>query len=225
MVYLAQDNDFKNENGQYVYIGNEKEIEIPEYINGELVTSTTFMFNTRSGATPVTKVVLKHDHVTKMFGMFAYFKSSAPLLDLSTFNTSNVTDMSSMFRYSDYSGMLDLSGFDTKNVTNMKDMFVGNKNATTLDLSSFDMSNVADTINMFNGCENLKEVYVRTKEDGDKLKAKATANKISPKFYIREPVEFDFDIWLGNYNIESIFLKDKNGKLNELKAYRTKLVE
>lgn len=225
MVYLAQDKDFKNENGQHIYIGNEKEVEIPEYIDGELVTSTAFMFNSRNGATEVNKVVLKHDRVTTMFAMFAYYNSSAPLLDLLSLNTSNVTDMSSMFRYSDYSGMLDLSGFDTKNVTNMENMFVGNGNATTLDLSSFDMSNVADTINMFSQCSNLKEIYVRTKEDGDKLKATATKSNISPKVLIREPVEFDFDIWLGNYNIESIFYKDKKGQLLELKAYRTKLVE
>ena len=225
MVYLAQDSDFKKVDENWIYIGSEKEVEIPEYINGELVTSTAFMFNTRGGATPVTKVVLKHDHVTKMFGMFAYFNNSAPLLDLLEFNTSNVRDMSHMFRYSEYSGMLNLSGFDTKNVTNMKDMFTNNTNATTLDLSSFDMSNVANTINMFSRCSNLKEIYVRTKEDGDKLKAQATANKISPNFYIVEKVDLDFKIALGNNKIENVYFKDKKGKLNELKIYRENITE
>ena len=121
MVYLAKDSDFKKEDGHWIYIGSEKEVEIPEYINEELVTSTAFMFNTRAGATPVTKVILRHDHVTNMYGTFVYFDSLAPLLDLSNFNTSNVTDMSNMFRYCK-SDAINVSNFDTSNVRNMKYM-------------------------------------------------------------------------------------------------------
>ena len=39
---------------------------------------------------------------------------------------------------------LDLSGFDTSNVTNMAGMFGDSEDLTSLDLSGFDTSNVAD---------------------------------------------------------------------------------
>lgn len=199
MVYMAKDSDFENDYNYWIYKGQETEVEIPEYINGELVTTTVSMFSPDSGATPVTKVVLRHNHVTDIGCMFFDFDGSAPSIDLSEFNTSNVTDMIQMFFGSFKLESLDLSSFDTSNVTNMADMFYE--------------------------CEKLQKIYARTKEDAEKLKAQATKDGISPKFYIREPVEFDFDIRLGSYNIESIYLKDNNGKLLELKAYRTKLVE
>ena len=44
-------------------------------------------------------------------------------LDLSSFDTSSVTDMNNMLSYCNNIANLDLSSFDTKNVTNMKYMF------------------------------------------------------------------------------------------------------
>lgn len=225
MVYIAQDSDFEKINNCWIYKGTETEVEIPEYINGELVTSTAFMFDANKGATSVTKVVLRHNHVTTTFAMFYKFNSSAPLLDLSEFNTSNVTDMSNMFRFSFYSGLLDLSGFDTSNVTNMENMFTLNSNLTILDLSNFDISNVTNMSGMFSGCSKLQKIYARTKGDAERLRERAIKCGISPKFYIREKENCDFKIALVNDEIESIFLKDNNGELKELKIYREKIIE
>ena len=58
---------------------------------------------------------------------------------------------------------LDLSNFDTSNVTDMASMFYGCKNLTQLDLSNFDTSKVTKTgspSGMFYGCSNLKTIYV-----------------------------------------------------------------
>ncbi|MCD7949096.1 MAG: DUF285 domain-containing protein [Erysipelotrichaceae bacterium] len=53
--------------------------------------------------------------------------------------------------YNDYSLIsLDLSSFDTSNVTSMAYMFSGCSSLIDLDISSFDTSN-ADTIGMFDG--------------------------------------------------------------------------
>ena len=146
-VYLAQDSDFVNVNGNWIYRGAELEVEIPTHINGQLVTSTWGMFSglPNLGATPVTKVVLKHSNVTNMEGMFN--GSEATTLDLSSFNTSKVTSMAWMFSYFD-GATLDLSGFNTSNVTNMEGMFRGSR-ATTLDLSSFNTSRVTSMVSMF----------------------------------------------------------------------------
>ena len=77
-------------------------------------------------------------------------------LDLSNFNTSNVTDMGNMF--SGCSGLtsLDLSNFNTSNVTDMRYMFEYCSGLTSLDLSSFNTSNVTDMKYMFYGCSALE---------------------------------------------------------------------
>ena len=59
-----------------------------------------------------------------MNAMF-YNCSSLTTLDLSKFNTNNVTHMGNMFRNCSSLTSLDLSKFNTNNVTNMDDMFFG----------------------------------------------------------------------------------------------------
>ena len=76
-------------------------------------------------------------------------------LDLSNFNTANVTDMNGMF--SGCSGLtsLDLSSFNTVNLTNMNGMFSGCSGLTSLNLSSFNTANVRHMYWMFSGCSGL----------------------------------------------------------------------
>lgn len=78
---------------------------------------------------------------------------------------------------------LDLSDFDTSNVTNMSNMFY-NARATILDLSSFDTSNVKNTFKMF---ENATATtgYAKTQADADKLNN--PHNKPSGLIFIVKP--------------------------------------
>ena len=181
-VYLAQDSDFVNVSGNWVYRGAALQVEIPTHINGELVTSTQRMFSGASAyqATPVTKVILDHSNVTIMGSMFSY--SKATRLDLSSFDTSNVTNMNNMFAWSSAT-TLDLSSFNTINVTNMYNMFPYSK-ATSLDLSSFDTSNVTDMNNMFN-VSSATTGYARTQADADRLNA--TGNKPTGLNFVVKP--------------------------------------
>ncbi|MGO2963375.1 MAG: BspA family leucine-rich repeat surface protein [Carnobacterium maltaromaticum] len=71
-------------------------------------------------------------------------------LDLSGFNTSNVTDMSFMFSDSGIQS-LNLSSFNTSKVTNMRGMFEDTLKLTNLDISSFNTSNVVSMEAMFSG--------------------------------------------------------------------------
>ena len=73
------------------------------------------------------------------------------------FDTSSVTDMSSMFYGCNFS-TLDLSNFDTSAVTNMNNMFKYCDRLTTLDLSSFDTSAVTNMGFMFYNCNNLTTI-------------------------------------------------------------------
>ena len=54
---------------------------------------------------------------------------------------------------------LDLSHFDTSNVTNMRNMFSGCLGLIKLDLSLFDTSKVTNMTEMFKMCENLTTIY------------------------------------------------------------------
>ena len=76
-------------------------------------------------------------------------------LDLSSFDTSQVTDMQLMFSGMRNLTTLDLSSFDTSKATNMKYMFRDMSNLTTLDLSNFDTSEVKNMGSMFSRMSNL----------------------------------------------------------------------
>ena len=73
--------------------------------------------------------------------------SQATTIDVSHFDTSNVTNMNSMF-WNSKAITIGVSHFDTSKVTNMNVMF-GNSQATTIDVSHFDTSNVTNMQGMF----------------------------------------------------------------------------
>ena len=76
-------------------------------------------------------------------------------LDLSNFDTSQVTNMEAMFCDTSSLTTLNISNFDTSKVTSMRHMFSGMSNITTLNLSSFNTSKVTDMGGMFNSMSNL----------------------------------------------------------------------
>jgi surface protein len=89
-----------------------------------------------------------------------YKGTSITNIDLSNFNTSNVTDMSYMFYYCSSLTSLNLSNLDTSNVTNMYSMFSGCSKLTSLDVSSFNTSKVTNMGYMFNSCSLLTSLDV-----------------------------------------------------------------
>ena len=77
-------------------------------------------------------------------------------MDLSALDTSQVTDMSYMFQFSQKLASLNLTSFNTKNVTNMKAMFQGCYELTELSIGEgFDTSKVTDMTVMFSLCGKL----------------------------------------------------------------------
>ena len=106
-----------------------------------------------------------HD-VTNMSSMFSGCRSLTSV-DLSGFDTSSVTDMSFMFI--DCSGLtsVNLSGFDTSSVTDMCYMFQNCSSLTSLDLSGFDTSSVTDMRFMFQRCISLTSLDVSSFDTGN----------------------------------------------------------
>jgi surface protein len=96
-------------------------------------------------------------NVTNMYQMFQQC-SSLQSLSLSGWNTANVTHMSNMFQQCSSLQSLSLSGWNTANVTNMSYMFNGCSGLQSLDLSGWNTSNVEDMSYMFRGCSGLQSL-------------------------------------------------------------------
>ncbi len=98
-------------------------------------------------------------NVTIMNSMFSGC-SALTTLDVSGFNTSRVTDMRYMFYDCKSLTELDVSGFNTSKVTDMSYMFYECNSLTELDVSGFNTSKVTDMRRMFYGCSALKKLDV-----------------------------------------------------------------
>ena len=85
---------------------------------------------------------------------------SLATLDVSGWNTSQVTNMSYMLYNCTRLTTLDLSGWDTSRVTNMNSMFSYCYSLTTLDVSGWNTSQVTDMSGIFGGCSSLTTLNV-----------------------------------------------------------------
>jgi len=92
--------------------------------------------------------------------MFRSHPSLVTILLGSSFNTSNVTNMSSMFYDCRRVTNLEVSNFNTSNVTNMRGMFCYCRGLTSLDVSNFNTLNVTDMSSMFSYCSGLTSLDV-----------------------------------------------------------------
>ena len=79
-------------------------------------------------------------------------------IDVSCFDTSNVTDISGMFERCYALESVDVSGFNTSSVTDMRGMFSDCSKLKELDVSEFDTSKVKCMWAVFAYCNSLKEL-------------------------------------------------------------------
>ena len=125
--------------------------------NTSNVTTMQNMFETSNATTIIGLNKLNTSKVVNMYGMF--WNTKVTTLDLSSFNTNNVTDMSFMFNGSEAATIKGLKKFNTSKVTNMNGMFSATQ-LSTLDLSNFNTSNVTDMSKMFYNNKKLTTIYV-----------------------------------------------------------------
>ena len=127
---------------------------------GARPATTAYWFSLMSGLQTITGIgYLNTSNVTNMTNMFRRC-SSLTSLDVSGFNTSKVTDMGRMF--SGCSGLtsLNVSNFNTSNVTNISFMFDDCSGLTSLNVSGFNTSKVTDISAMFANCAGLTSLNV-----------------------------------------------------------------
>ena len=128
-----------------------------EYLNTSEVEDMSNMF---AGCSNLKSIDLSHFTTSKVKKMYATFwRCGVTNLDVSTFDTSNVTDMGFMFCLCGNLEDIDLSNFNTSKVTNMENMLssCGFKN---LYLRNFDTRNVQSMSYMFSNCYYLESIDV-----------------------------------------------------------------
>ena len=132
------------------------------YINDIPITSLASMFED-SKTSSIDTSSYNTSHITSMNSMFEvdYYGSSAlSELDVSNFDTSNVTDISWMFSCCKDLTSIDVSNFDTSGVIYLTGMFDCCESLTSIDVSNFDTSKVIDMYCMFDCCESLTSIDV-----------------------------------------------------------------
>ena len=102
---------------------------------------------------------LNTTNVTEMASMF-YGCSQLTSLDVTHFNTENVVHMDNMFINCSSLASLDVTHFNTENVANMGSMFDGCSSLTSLDVTNFNTANVIAMSDMFSGCSSLTSLDV-----------------------------------------------------------------
>ena len=120
--YKYFENDYKESYNEAKNNINEENIEI--YVNDKKI-----IFNYKYESDEIGPITIKFKFIkllTSTAFMF-YNCESLESIDLSSFNTNNVTNMSYMFYNCESLESLDLSSFNTNNVTNMSHMFSGCK--------------------------------------------------------------------------------------------------
>lgn len=119
---------------------------------GKGVSSMSHMFDTCSSLKALDLSTLDTSEVTNMSYMFRQL--TLPELDVTSLNTNLVSNMSYMFSESKYKNILFPENFGS-NATDMSYMFSQCFDLATLDLSNFKTEIVTNMSNMFMTCESL----------------------------------------------------------------------
>ena len=98
-------------------------------------------------------------NITNMESMFSGC-SKLTTVEMPNFATNNVTNMKSLFTNCPLLKNIDLSNWDTSNVQNMYQMFMKCDTLVNLDLSMFDTRNVINMVNMFRWCYDVESITV-----------------------------------------------------------------
>ena len=158
--YTEAENIYLNEDSSKMFYGlnNVSVINTNKFVT-DYVENMAYMFRSCKELHSLDLSNFDTSNVTNMSNMFCDIGTN---LDLSNFDTSNVKNMSMMFFA--YPGTnLNLSNFDTSNVTNMSSMFENSAGMKVLNISNFDTANVTNMNNMFYGCKELETIYASNK--------------------------------------------------------------
>ena len=96
--------------------------------------------------------------VTSLF--LAFDNSGLKQINVSNWDTSNVTNMSNTFSHCELLASVDVSKWNTSKVTNMEGMFVDCNLLASVDVNKWNTSKVTDMASMFSSCGTLRSIDV-----------------------------------------------------------------
>ena len=149
---------------RYYHIFNEEGIFKIKFTFNKILNNLMFIFSNCPNLTKIDLSNFNSQNITNMSYIF-FGCSSLTSVNLSNFNTYKANDMSYMFSGCSSLINLDLSDFNTKQVKNMNYMFFGCSSLTNLDLSNFNSKNVINMNYMFRGCKNLTKSNIKCYDD------------------------------------------------------------
>ena len=141
-----------------IKLARAKQIVITGKISLNSSNSADFLF---AGFSNTCKIVgLEHLDLSQATSTVYMFNDCESLtsLNLSSFNTANVTEMRAMFRKCKALTALDLSSFNISKVIDMEAMFEGDDNLVDLNISSFKTTLPVDLGATFKNCASLVEL-------------------------------------------------------------------
>ena len=98
--------------------------------------------------------------VSNMTSMFEGIRNTNTI-NISSFSSENLTTTTNMFKNcQNLNNIIFGSSFTTKKVTDMSYMFSGSQNINSLDLSNFSSDSLTNVEGMFSGCQNLRSVKI-----------------------------------------------------------------
>ena len=173
-LYFLNSSETLSKGGTFTLGGEE--LTITELWSGEQVTNSDLStewntyFQTDNKSMFLYSVVIDESFKeVKPKSLAFWFESLSKLSSiegLENLDTSEATNMSSMFSNCHALTKLDLSSFDTGKVKDMMNMFLNCTSLKKLDVSSFNTSNVTIMTSMFNGCKALTELDLSSFDTG-----------------------------------------------------------
>jgi len=132
---------------------NEKNIDI--YINDKKIK---FSYNYKSDKIGKIQVKFKFNKLIRKINHIFWGCTSLESIDFTSFNSSNIDNMSCLVYECTSLKSINFASFDTSKVCNMSCMFYHCISLKSLDLSSFNTNNVENMIYMFSGCTTLESL-------------------------------------------------------------------
>ena len=138
----------------YDYIFTKKGKYKIEYTFKNKLSKTCYLFYNCLSLTNINLSNFNSQNVTNMCCMFFHCISLINI-NLSNLNTQNVTNMKDMFNCCLSLSNINLSNFNTQNIIQMNYMFCGCSSLTNINLSNFNTQKVKNMCNMFEDCSSL----------------------------------------------------------------------
>ena len=154
-------------------------------LNTKKVTNMTGMFENCLSLKYLNIENFDTSNVTNMSYMFNKCKKLKEIKGMDKFNTINLTTTYAMFQFCTEIEKIDLSGFDTSNVTNMSYMFNKCKKLKEIKgLNTFITKNVKDMARMFNECSELENLVLTSFETPNVTNFSSMFNKCNNLKYL-----------------------------------------